>query len=129
MFKITPRFKAQTEGSLVQYTHKMHIESVKQRGFMLHVSSVTYSNVPALYDRRIPKSLQLGKVKEANVSTEVYYVYYDYKLFSNVKYIYSTFIQHIFVSERFNSHPQNIHLYQSINQSIISLSHTSPPTI
>jgi len=123
MFKITPRFKAQTEGSLVLFTHKMHIESVKQRGFMLHVSGVTYSNVPALYDRRIPKSLQLGKVKEANVSTEVQdYDYYDddflFFYFCNVKYMVQLTHTHIHAHTQINM--PSIYLYslcESINTS------------
>jgi hypothetical protein len=71
LFKFTPRFKAQTEGSIVYYSHSVRIESVKQRGYLVHISSACpYSPIPDWRNSLLPKSLQTGKIYEANLATE-----------------------------------------------------------
>ena len=66
-----PRFKAQAVGSIVYYTHSVVLESVKQRGMMLHTSMVPYSNIPSTKDASLPKCLQTEKTLETNLSMQV----------------------------------------------------------
>ena len=68
LFKFMPRFKAQTEGSIVYYTHTLVVESVQQREMRLHTSSLAYSNIPDPSNPALPKCLQKGRVLETNLS-------------------------------------------------------------
>jgi hypothetical protein len=70
LFKFMPRFKAQTEGSIVYYSHSLRIESVKQRGYLVHISNIPYSPIPDWRNSLLPKTLQTGKIFEANLATE-----------------------------------------------------------
>ena len=72
VFKLMPRFKAQSEGGGVYYSHAMRIESVKQHGFCVHMSPhKPYSPIPDSGNPALPKCLQTGKTLEMNLSTEV----------------------------------------------------------
>jgi hypothetical protein len=71
VFRFMPRFKAQTEGSIVYYSHSLRIESIKQRGYYVHISDVPYSPIPDWRNSTLPKSLQNGKIFEANLATAV----------------------------------------------------------
>jgi hypothetical protein len=67
-----PRYKAQAVGSIVYYTHSVVLESVKQRGMMLHTSMVPYSTIPSTKDASLPKCLQTEKTLETNLSPQVF---------------------------------------------------------
>jgi hypothetical protein len=71
LFKLCPRFKAQTEGSIVYYSHTLVVESVKQPGMLLHTSPIAYSEVPDSSNPAFPKCLQVGKTLEVNLSPGV----------------------------------------------------------
>lgn len=58
-FKFMPRFKAQTEGSVVYYSHTVVLESVLLRGMSMHASNVPYSSTPDAADVLLPKCLQV----------------------------------------------------------------------
>ena len=60
-----PRFKAQTEGSVVYYSHTVVLESVRQRGMSVHASNVPYSRTPDAADVSLPKCLQVGATEES----------------------------------------------------------------
>jgi hypothetical protein len=68
LFKFMPRFKAQTEGSVVYYSHTVVLESVRQRGMALHASGAPYSATPDAGDAQLPKCLQTGPTVEVNLS-------------------------------------------------------------
>lgn len=70
-FKFTPRLKFQTDGSIVYYSHSVRLESVKQQGFLVHISPIAYSPIPHWRNRFLPRSLQCGKIFEANFSAEI----------------------------------------------------------
>jgi hypothetical protein len=46
------------------------LESVKQRGMMLHTSMVPYSTIPSTKDASLPKCLQTEKTLETNLSPQ-----------------------------------------------------------
>lgn len=71
LFRLVPRFKAQTEGSIVYYNHTLKVESVKMKGMLLHASPQTYSDIPDPNNAALPKCLQVGKTLEINLSPEV----------------------------------------------------------
>jgi hypothetical protein len=54
-----PRYKAQTEGSVVYYSHTMVLESVLLRGMSIHASNAPYSLTPDATDVSLPKCLQV----------------------------------------------------------------------
>jgi len=70
LFKFMPRYKAQAVGSIVYYAHAVVLESVKQRGMMLHTSMVAYSELPSPWEPTLPKCLQTGKTLETNLSPQ-----------------------------------------------------------
>jgi hypothetical protein len=80
VFRFMPRFKAQTEGSIVYYSHSLRIESIKQRGYYVHISDVPYSPIPDWRNSTLPKSLQNGKIFEANLATAVDSTHYAFSL-------------------------------------------------
>ena len=55
VFKFMPRFKAQSEGSIVYYTHALVVESCKQRGNLIHMSMVCWRT-------RVPFPTRAAKV-------------------------------------------------------------------
>jgi hypothetical protein len=71
LFRFMPRFKAQTEGSIVYYSHSLRLESAQQSGYYVHISPQSpYSKIPDWRNSELPKSLQTGKIYEANLATE-----------------------------------------------------------
>eukprot|EP00615_Pteridomonas_danica_P005853 CAMPEP_0114339576 /NCGR_PEP_ID=MMETSP0101-20121206/7817_1 /TAXON_ID=38822 ORGANISM="Pteridomonas danica, Strain PT" /NCGR_SAMPLE_ID=MMETSP0101 /ASSEMBLY_ACC=CAM_ASM_000211 /LENGTH=2941 /DNA_ID=CAMNT_0001472581 /DNA_START=113 /DNA_END=8938 /DNA_ORIENTATION=+ len=70
LFKIMPRFKAQTEGSIVYHSHSVVFESVRQRSMFLHTSSIAYDTRPNMMDATLPKNLRTGLTYETNVSPQ-----------------------------------------------------------
>jgi hypothetical protein len=70
LFKIMPRFKAQTEGSIVYHTHSVVFESVRQKSMFLHTSSIAYDTRPNQLDATLPKNLRTGLTYETNVSPQ-----------------------------------------------------------
>ena len=71
LFKFMPRFKAQTEGSVVYYSHTVVLKSVWQRGMSIHASNAPYSSSPDVADVSLPKRLQvrllLKTLREGNL--------------------------------------------------------------
>ena len=64
-FKFMPRFKAQTEGSVVYYSHTVVLESVLLRGRFMHASETPYSWTPDAADASLPKCLQVRSTPES----------------------------------------------------------------
>jgi hypothetical protein len=67
-FKVVPRFKAQTEGSIVYFGHSLVLESGKLPGTFVHTSLACYDETPDSLDPALPKCLQTGITYEANAS-------------------------------------------------------------
>ncbi len=65
-----PRFKAQTEGSIVYHSHSVVFESVEQRGMFIHTSPAPYDNLPEAGNPALPPDLRTGKIFESNVSPQ-----------------------------------------------------------
>jgi len=69
-FKVVPRFKAQTEGSIVYFGHSLVLESAKFPGTFVHTSSAFYNETPGKYYSSLPKCLQTGTTYEVTKMLE-----------------------------------------------------------
>ena len=67
-FRVMPRYKAQTEGSVIYHSQPLVFEVVHQRGLYLHVSDKPYDTGPDPDDTSLPKRLQTSWTFECNLS-------------------------------------------------------------
>jgi hypothetical protein len=68
-FKFMPRYKAQSNGSIVFYKHWLLVESAVLAANFIHTSKQNYSPVPDPTDLSLPKCLRTGRTCETNLSS------------------------------------------------------------
>jgi hypothetical protein len=69
-FALLPCYKAQTEGSVVFYTHSIKLGSVKLTGMFLHASQAVYEDVVDPLNESLPRCLRTEMTYELNASAK-----------------------------------------------------------
>jgi hypothetical protein len=101
-FSLLPCYKAQTEGSVVFYTHSIKLGSVKLNGLYLHSSHEIYENINNSNSNHLPRKLRNEKIYELNASAK-----------------YTTF-----VIKSFGTFKENANLYMKTSFSPFRLYHS-----